>query len=180
MNWDVGNLLCAACNSVCLIRNFFPHRSCIRKKLHQFATSRGSKKQMHLMCTTYNVYRVVKHSMRRPCSFADRPRVWFKMDESLEIKIINLPKSENLFLGMCRNSAYSDLSSVLCNCSTSGRRVTIPATLEVKTPGYFMKKPCFQVTEDLSIIRINIRLRNERNKTQRRVMWLMMALQWYS
>jgi hypothetical protein len=45
--------------------------------------------------------------------------------------MVHLPKSVNLFLGMCKNSAYSDLSSVLCNCSTSGRLVTIPATSEV-------------------------------------------------
>ena len=43
----------------------------------------------------------------------------------------SLPKSVNRFLGICRNSAYSVLSSVLCNCKTSGLLVTIPATQDV-------------------------------------------------
>jgi len=38
-----------------------------------------------------------------------------------------LPKSVNLFLGRCINSAYSLSPSILWSCSTSGRRVTMPA-----------------------------------------------------
>jgi hypothetical protein len=37
-----------------------------------------------------------------------------------------LPKSVNLFLGRCINSAYSLSPSILWSCSTSGRRVTMP------------------------------------------------------
>lgn len=40
---------------------------------------------------------------------------------------VDIPKSDNLFLGAWRNSAYSDCPpSVLWSCKTNGLRVTIP------------------------------------------------------
>lgn len=125
-NW--WYLLRATCYSICLIWYFFPHKSCMRLQIPWVMWPQSC----NIWQNRRSLLLKLSHQIQVLLWYQARSITWKSYKHILYIScqfihLVPLPKSVNRFLGRCRNSAYSVLSSVLCNCKTRGLLVTIPA-----------------------------------------------------